>query len=60
MCCATRARSRTLCDAAAQCDRLVLLGDVLELRHGPERDALEVAREPLTRLGRRWDPIARW
>jgi Calcineurin-like phosphoesterase len=45
-----------LCDAAAQCDRLVLLGDVLELRHGPERDALEVAREPLTRLGQALGP----
>jgi hypothetical protein len=33
------------------CDRLVLLGDVLELRHGPERDALAAARGPLTELG---------
>jgi hypothetical protein len=30
---------------------LVLLGDVLELRHGPMRDALGAAREPLTALG---------
>jgi hypothetical protein len=37
--------------AASSCDRLVLLGDLLELRHGPERDALEAAREPLTELG---------
>ncbi len=38
--------------AAARCDRLVLLGDLIELRHGPERDALQAAREPLTELGR--------
>jgi hypothetical protein len=37
--------------AAAQCDRLVLLGDVLELRHGPVRDALAIAQVPLTELG---------
>ena len=37
--------------AVADCDRLVLLGDVLELRHGPERDALSAAREPLRQLG---------
>jgi hypothetical protein len=30
---------------------LVLLGDVLELRHGPERDALAAAREPLRQVG---------
>jgi hypothetical protein len=29
----------------------VLLGDVLELRHGPLRDALAVAQGPLTELG---------
>jgi hypothetical protein len=29
----------------------VLLGDVLELRHGPTPDALAAAREPLTALG---------
>ncbi len=40
-----------LLDAARDCDRLVLLGDVLELRHGPERDALASARGPLTELG---------
>ena len=39
-----------LLQAAASCDRLVLLGDLLELRHGPERDALQVAREPLNEL----------
>jgi hypothetical protein len=36
---------------AAECDRLVLLGDLTELRHGPQRDALEAARGPLTELG---------
>ena len=33
------------------CDRLVLLGDLLELRHGPIRDVLALAREPLSELG---------
>ncbi len=37
--------------AAADCDRLVLLGDLLELRHGPERDALGAAHQLLTELG---------
>ena len=35
----------------AGCDRLVLLGDLLELRHGPSRDAMNVARAPLQALG---------
>jgi hypothetical protein len=34
--------------ALAECDRLVLLGDTLELRHGPMREALEAA-EPVVR-----------
>lgn len=29
----------------------MLLGDLIEFRHGPERDALEAARGPLTELG---------
>ena len=33
-------------------DRLVLLGDVLELRHGPRRDALAAARSFFEDLGR--------
>jgi hypothetical protein len=33
-------------------DRLVLLGDVLELRHGPRRDALAAARAFFEELGR--------
>jgi predicted phosphodiesterase len=32
-------------------DRLVVLGDLLELRHGPAREALEVAEPVLTALG---------
>jgi hypothetical protein len=35
----------------AGCDRLVLLGDLLELRHGPVREALAAAREPLAEIG---------
>jgi hypothetical protein len=33
-----------LLDALGEVDRLVLLGDVLELRHGPRREALAAAR----------------
>ena len=40
-----------LLEAVAGCERLVLLGDLLELRHGPERNALAAAREPLSELG---------
>jgi hypothetical protein len=40
-----------LLGAAGDCDRLILLGDLLELRHGPERDALGAAQAPLTDLG---------
>jgi predicted phosphodiesterase len=40
-----------LLEAVAGCDRLVLLGDLLELRHGPARAAMGVAREPLRALG---------
>jgi hypothetical protein len=32
-------------------DRLVLLGDLLELRHGPEGAAVAAAEEPLRRIG---------
>jgi hypothetical protein len=38
--------------AAAGVDRVVLLGDVLELRHGPPRAALEAARPFFEELGR--------
>jgi hypothetical protein len=38
--------------AAEEVDRVVLLGDVLELRHGPPREALAVARPFFEDLGR--------
>ncbi|MCU0313206.1 MAG: metallophosphoesterase [Solirubrobacteraceae bacterium] len=40
-----------LCSGLAEIDRLVLLGDVLELRQGPLRDAMAVARPVLEALG---------
>jgi len=40
-----------LVEAVAGVDRLVLLGDVIELRHGPVRDALEAASPVLAELG---------
>jgi predicted phosphodiesterase len=42
---------RALLDAAAEADRVVLLGDVLELRDGPLRETLPVARPFLEALG---------
>ena len=41
-----------LLDALSRVDRLVLLGDVLELRHGPPRDAMAAARPVFEDLGR--------
>jgi predicted phosphodiesterase len=41
-----------LLDALQDVDRLVLLGDVLELRHGPPRDAMAAARPFFEDLGR--------
>jgi len=41
-----------LVEALADVDRLVLLGDVLELRHGPAREALDAARPVFEDLGR--------
>src|SRR3984893_16462437 len=41
-----------LLKAAGDVDRMVLLGDVLELRHGPPREALAVARPFFEDLGR--------
>jgi calcineurin-like phosphoesterase family protein len=41
-----------LLDALRDVDRLVLLGDILELRHGPRRDALAAARPFFEDLGR--------
>jgi hypothetical protein len=40
-----------LTGALAGVDRLVLLGDLLELRQGPVREALAAARGPLSELG---------
>jgi calcineurin-like phosphoesterase family protein len=40
-----------LLELASQADRAVLLGDVLELRHGPPREALAVARPFFEELG---------
>jgi hypothetical protein len=46
-----RRRRAPLLSALQRCDRLVLLGDVLELRHGPLHEALAAAREPLREMG---------
>jgi hypothetical protein len=43
---------KALIDALGDVERLVLLGDVLELRHGPRRDALAAARPFFEELGR--------
>jgi hypothetical protein len=40
-----------LLGALERCDRVVLLGDLLELRHGPLRDALAAARPVLEAIG---------
>jgi hypothetical protein len=52
-------RREELCEpllrAVAGVDRVVLLGDVLELRHGPPRDALAVAQPFFAALGRALD-----
>jgi len=40
-----------LLDALTDVDRLVLLGDVLELRHGPRRESIAAARETFTDIG---------
>jgi hypothetical protein len=45
-------RRAALTGALAGVDRLVLLGDTLELRHGPLREALAGARDVLEDLGR--------
>lgn len=44
------ARLTPLGQAVAACDRLVLLGDLLELRHGPMREAIRAAARPLRAL----------
>src|SRR5580700_6202806 len=40
-----------LLEAVAEVERVVLLGDVLELRHGPLRDAMAAARPFFEELG---------
>jgi len=54
--CADLARDPELCvtllDELAGADRVVLLGDVLELRHGPPRDAMAAAQPFFEDLGR--------
>jgi Calcineurin-like phosphoesterase len=45
------AAQRALLDALDGVDRLVVLGDLLELRHGPAYDALEVAQPVLRAIG---------
>src|SRR5436853_4987779 len=45
-----------LCARLDGVDRLVLLGDVLELRHGPARDALAAASAVFAELGRELGP----
>ncbi|MBV8943150.1 MAG: metallophosphoesterase family protein [Solirubrobacterales bacterium] len=44
------AMRRPLLQTLSSCERLVLLGDVLELRHGPAYRALQVARPVLAEL----------
>ncbi|MGZ4246481.1 MAG: metallophosphoesterase, partial [Solirubrobacteraceae bacterium] len=44
-------RRALLIEQLAGCDRLVLLGDLLELRHGPLAEALAAARAPLAEIG---------
>jgi Calcineurin-like phosphoesterase len=50
------AARRKLLEALDGVDRLVLLGDLLELRHGPLHDALAVARPVLREIGERLGP----
>jgi predicted phosphodiesterase len=47
---------RRLLDALEDVDRLVLLGDVIELRHGPARHALAQARPALVEIGKALGP----
>ncbi len=42
----------SLLEALSSVERLILLGDVLELRHGPPRDAMAAARPVFEDLGR--------
>src|SRR3954469_498260 len=49
---------RALLERLDGADRLVLLGDTLELRPGPVRDALEIARPALQEIGDALGPDA--
>jgi hypothetical protein len=49
------ARERLL-ERLSGVDRLVLLGDVLELRHGPAREAMDVARPVFAEIGQALAP----
>jgi hypothetical protein len=40
-----------LLERISECDRLILLGDMIELRHGPIRDALAAAAPVLDEIG---------
>ena len=46
-----RAARDKLIERVEGCDRLVLLGDIVELRQGPARDAMAVAQPVLEELG---------
>jgi predicted phosphodiesterase len=50
------AAQEALVQALEGVDRLVILGDLLELRHGPMRDALRAAGPVLRAIGRRLGP----
>jgi hypothetical protein len=50
------AGQHALVEALGGVDRLVILGDLLELRHGPMRDALEAAAPVLRAIGQRLGP----
>ena len=54
------AAQQALLGALDGVDRLVVLGDLLELRHGPMHDALEAARPVLKAVGETLAPTARW
>ena len=47
-----------LCSGLGRIDRLVLLGDVLELRQGPVRDALDAAQPVIEAIGAALPPKA--
>jgi hypothetical protein len=50
------AARQALLRALGDCRRLVILGDLVELRHGPLREALRVAAGPLREIGEALGP----